>query len=52
MSLSSEQRNLFNEYRKGHNIFITGPGGCGKSHLIKYIVDDAKNEGLNMLFVH
>ena len=40
-SMSPDQQEIFDEYRKGHNIFITGPGGCGKSYLIKAIVKDA-----------
>lgn len=40
VSLSPDQRYAFNQYRMGHNIFITGPGGTGKSHLIRYIRDD------------
>lgn len=43
-SLSQDQQEIFDEYRKGHNIFITGPGGCGKSYLIKAIVKDAEQK--------
>ena len=41
MELSKEQRLAFNKYILGHNIFITGPGGSGKSALIKLIYQDA-----------
>jgi ATP-dependent DNA helicase PIF1 len=41
-NLSPDQKEIFDEYRKGNNIFITGAGGCGKSHLIRTIVDDAE----------
>jgi len=37
MELSLEQDIAFNKYVEGHNIFITGPGGTGKSALIKMI---------------
>ena len=37
MELSTEQQIAFNKYVEGHNIFITGPGGTGKSALIKMI---------------
>ena len=45
MELSDEQQLAFNKYKLGENIFITGPGGSGKSLLIREIVDDAKNSG-------
>jgi ATP-dependent DNA helicase PIF1 len=37
MELSKEQQIAFDKYIQGHNIFITGPGGSGKSALIKKI---------------
>ena len=37
MDLSREQQTAFDKYVQGHNIFITGPGGAGKSALIKMI---------------
>lgn len=43
--LSEEQLEIFNSYKNGENLFITGPGGCGKSYLIKHIVKDAIEEG-------
>ena len=42
MKLSEKQEEIFNKYKLNENIFITGPGGSGKSALIKYIVADAK----------
>ena len=39
-SLSLEQKYAFFKYRAGSNLFITGPGGTGKSHLIKTIRQD------------
>ena len=43
-NLSTQQREVFNKYKKGNNIFITGPGGTGKTYLIKKIVEDAKSQ--------
>ena len=39
-NLSAEQIRAFERYRLGHNVFITGPGGTGKSYLIKTIKTD------------
>lgn len=41
MEYSEEQIRAFNKYIQRQNIFITGPGGTGKSALIKYIQKDA-----------
>jgi ATP-dependent DNA helicase PIF1 len=46
-SLSPDQQYAFNKYKLNQNIFITGPGGTGKSHLIKYIRDDLVVRGQN-----
>lgn len=43
--LSEEQLDAFNDYKNGDNIFLTGPGGCGKSYLLKTIINHARNNG-------
>ena len=43
-SLSDEQKICFQKYLNNENIFITGPGGSGKSFLIKLIVSDAESK--------
>ena len=44
--LSPEQRYAYSKYKQGHNIFITGPGGTGKSYLIKTIKSDLESNGI------
>ena len=48
MEFSKEQQFAFNKYIQGKNIFITGPGGTGKSALIKCIYKDAHKKGLDI----
>ena len=48
MNYSVEQINAFTAYTQGSNIFITGPGGTGKTALIKYIHKDAIRKGFNI----
>lgn len=48
MQFSEEQQIAFDKYIQGKNIFITGPGGTGKSALIKHIQKDAYRKGLNI----
>ena len=45
MNYSEEQIIAFNSYTQGDNIFVTGPGGTGKTALIKYIQKDAARKG-------
>ena len=40
-SLTVTQKNVVDKFIKGNNIFITGPGGCGKSFLIGEIISIA-----------
>jgi len=35
--LSDEQQIVINKFKEGKNIFITGPGGTGKTEIIKHI---------------
>jgi len=48
MELSREQQIAFDKYVQGDNIFITGPGGAGKSALIKMIYDHAYSRFKNI----
>ena len=40
--LSEEQNNAYEKYKVGDNIFLTGPGGTGKTKLIQYFVEYSK----------
>jgi len=44
MEFSKEQQIAFDKYVQGHNIFITGPGGTGKSALIRMIYKSAMSK--------
>lgn len=40
--LSSEQKFIIHKFKEGKNLFITGPGGTGKSFLIRHMIKEAK----------
>jgi len=42
MDLSEEQKNAYDIYCQGRNLFITGPGGSGKSALIRKIYHESR----------
>ncbi len=46
--LNDEQNLVFEKYKKGENVFLTGPGGTGKSFLIKTIVKHAEENENNI----
>ena len=36
-TFTEAQKAAFDSYLNGENIFITGPGGCGKSYFIQKV---------------
>ena len=41
-NLSSEQKYALYKFKRGENLFITGPGGTGKTFLIRHLINSAK----------
>jgi len=46
MDFSSTQQIAYDHYLNGDNVFITGPGGTGKSYFIKKVYENAKKTEL------
>ena len=52
ITFSQEQQLAYNKYIQGDNIFITGPGGSGKSFFIQSaILIDVKNKIILVTFL-
>ena len=48
MTLSPEQEQAIEAFNNNHNIFLTGPGGSGKTTLIQKMVEISKKKGKNV----
>jgi len=46
-TLSPEQNYALEKFKKGENLFITGPGGSGKTKLIQHFMDYARQKKQN-----
>jgi ATP-dependent DNA helicase PIF1 len=40
MNLTADQQEVYDAIMEGHSLFLTGPGGVGKSYLLKQVYDD------------
>jgi ATP-dependent DNA helicase PIF1 len=53
-NLTQKQNDAFESMKNGHNVFLTGPGGTGKSFLLKYFIDwykQNKEDSLSKIYV-
>lgn len=48
MSLNQEQARAFELVKSGHNVLLTSSAGCGKTHTLKYIVQWAHQNRINI----
>lgn len=48
MNFTEKQNEAFEAFLNGENLFITGPGGCGKSYFIREIFKTAVANGKNI----
>jgi len=48
MIWSPQQQQVLQYYEQGKNIFMTGPGGSGKTELIKHIVDVSSGKNIQV----
>ena len=48
MDLTEEQERAFKLFKGGRSLFITGPAGCGKSYLIKYIKEYCQDKDISI----
>jgi ATP-dependent DNA helicase PIF1 len=48
-SLSTEQRDAYDAVLRGESIFLTGPGGTGKSHLIRLLVENIPSPAITAM---
>ena len=47
-NLSPEQKYALYKFKRGENLFITGPGGTGKTFLIRHLINSAKESKKNV----
>ena len=48
IELSEGQKKALSLWQQGKNIFITGPGGCGKTRFIQHLYDTQNNKNIQV----
>lgn len=49
VSLTKEQKLFVDTVNQGHNVYLSGLGGTGKSFVVSYVIDLAKNNNKNVI---
>lgn len=49
LHLTPSQQRAYNLFLQGHNLFITGRGGSGKSYLTRYMIDSTISSGRSVI---
>ena len=48
-NLTPSQKKVYEAFQAGHNIFITGHGGAGKSFLTRFIIQECEKQKRNLM---
>lgn len=48
MKLTGEQSSAFEKIKSGVNVFVTGQAGCGKTYLLKHVINWARDHSMKI----